>query len=448
MTQDPQKDQHLWEKPVSRRDFNRIASTFGLTSTLLAFSGFAYAGQKVGAHKLAKAAEATQKERTKTKPKYKLRYGAAGHSVETLWVAKVGSIDFVREVEERTNGEIRIEHMGSNSICGEMTCAEKCMQGIVDFYLASNNNASITFPYLLNLDWGGLWPNRAAQYSFAYDHRSEELFREPMRRLYGIEMLFGDYGLRGLYMSKKKYGEGKPPIDTLEKLQATKAKVRTTGTNYGLKTMQLMGVNPVGISYEEVVDAIRQGAIDGADAWEIPFSMIHFTEYTGQFLYLKYCAGCWLTGASVNSLKKLPTNLQEEIMEAAYLVQVSVQGKEEASIATRAGADVENPLEGTEHWRCRIRNIIWSDEEMAKLEKLITPKLNPDPWKDDLKHQSKLYGRGDIYEKMYEIAHEVPNGAYAIDVMPHRWWLPNPPWWKDGVWKRGKGYYVENLKRD
>ena len=439
--------QSLMERPLSRRDFSRIAMTFGVTSTLFAWQSFADASVKPDAHMLAQKAKNIQDERYKSKPKFKFRYGAAGHSVDTMWVAKIGTMDFVREVEERTDGEIRIEHLGSNSICGEMTCAEKCIQGIVDFYVASTQNSSTICPYLLNLDWGALWPNRAAMYSFAFDHRSEDLFREPMRRLYGLEMLFGDYGLRGFFMSKKKFGKGKPIVDTLDKLKATGAKIRTTGTYFGLISMKLMGVNPVAISFEEVVDAVRQGAIDGAEAWEIPFSMIHFTEYTGQFLYLKYCSGNWVTGMNHKKLKKMPERLQEAIMESAYLTQVSVLGKEEASIAIRSGADQEEPPVGSEHWKNNITNVLWSDAEMDKLEKLISPKYNKAAWEKQMVKQNKLYGRGDIFEKMYAIAREVPRDAYAMDVAPHRWWKPNPLWWKDGEWKRGKGYYVKNTKK-
>ena len=134
-------------------------------------------------------------------------------------------------------------------------------------------------------------------------------------------------------------------------------------------------------------------------------------------------------------------------MESAYLTQVGVLGKEEASIAIRSGADQEVPPVGSEHWKNDITNVIWSDEEMDKLERLISPKYNKAAWEKQMVKQNKLYGRGDIFEKMYAIAHEVPRGAYAIDVSPHRWWKPNPPWWKDGEWKSGQGYYVKNTKK-
>ena len=186
------------EPEFSRRDFNRIAATFGVTSTLLAFKGLAQAGERPSATQLAQAAKKTEKERAKTTPKFTLRYGAAGHDVETTWVAKIGTIDFTYELEERTDGAIRVEHLGSNSICGEMACAEKCTQGIIDLYVASTQNSSTICPYMLNLDWGALWPSRAAMYSFADDPRSEDLFREPIRRLYGLEMLHTDGAIRPL----------------------------------------------------------------------------------------------------------------------------------------------------------------------------------------------------------------------------------------------------------
>lgn len=436
----------LMDKPVSRRDFSRIAMTFGLTSTLFAWQGFAEAGMKPDANALAETAKEIQKERYRVKPDVKWRYGAAGHSVETTWVAKVGSIHFVRELEERTNGAIRVEHMGSNSICGEMTCMQKTIQGITDFYLSSTQNASTVAIYHNVLDWGALWPSRASLYSFAFDHRSEQLWREPLRRQYSTEMLFGDYGLRGFFMSKRKYGKGKPALKTIESIKG--AKIRTTGTAFGRLSMQLMGVNPVPISFEEVVDAVRQGAIDGAEAWEIPFSMIHFTEYTGQYLNLKYCSGNWVTGMNTKSLSKVSTKYQEAVMEAAYLTQCTVLGKEEASIYVKAGAgELEEPTVGSEHWRNNVRNIQWDKEEMEKLERIISPKYNPDPWKDWRKRLNKIYGKGDCFEDIYAIAKEVPAEAFAIDVQPKRWWKPNPPWWKNGVWKRGKGFFAKSLKK-
>ena len=108
---------------------------------------------------LAQKASETANHRAQTTPRIKLTYGMAGHSLEASWVAKVGSFAFIHDIEERTDHAVQIEAKGGNSICGEMTCAEMCMQGIIDLYLVSTNNASMTCSYLNVLDFGALWPS-------------------------------------------------------------------------------------------------------------------------------------------------------------------------------------------------------------------------------------------------------------------------------------------------
>ena len=96
-------------KAISRRDFNRIAATFGLTSTLLAYGGFAWAGAEPDAARLAQKASETAKNRAKTTPKIKLKYGMAGHYLDATWVAKVGAFDFIHDIEERTDNAVQIQ---------------------------------------------------------------------------------------------------------------------------------------------------------------------------------------------------------------------------------------------------------------------------------------------------------------------------------------------------
>jgi len=139
-------------------------------------------------------------------------------------------------------------------------------------------------------------------------------------------------------------------------------------------------------------------------------------------------------------------------MESAYLAQVATLGKEEASIWMKAGSgECDPPPPTTEHWRNGIRNIQWSAEEMRKLEELISPMHNPDPWKEWMGKLNKIYGRGDIFQKMHAIAHEVPANAYTIDILPKRWWKPNPSWWNDPLtapWKRGYGYFARTTDKN
>ncbi|MGB7911546.1 MAG: hypothetical protein WCF59_04910 [Desulfobaccales bacterium] len=60
------------ERAISPREFSRIAAAFGLSSTLLAYGGFARAGTEPTAAMLAQKASETANHRAKTTPRIKL----------------------------------------------------------------------------------------------------------------------------------------------------------------------------------------------------------------------------------------------------------------------------------------------------------------------------------------------------------------------------------------
>ncbi len=91
---------------------------------------------------LAQAAESTYNRRYSKEPKLQMKFGAAGFNPQNLLIKRAGCLEFARDLEERTDGEIRIEFIGNNQICGQLSCVEKAQQGIVDFYAASTQNSA------------------------------------------------------------------------------------------------------------------------------------------------------------------------------------------------------------------------------------------------------------------------------------------------------------------
>ena len=112
---------------ISRRDFLRITQRFGMSSTMLALGGLAGV---VTLPQLAHAVESTYDKRFSNEPRRTLRYGAAGFNARNLLVERNGILEFVRDVEERTDGELRIEFIGDNQICGQLDCVSKTQQTI------------------------------------------------------------------------------------------------------------------------------------------------------------------------------------------------------------------------------------------------------------------------------------------------------------------------------
>ncbi|MEL6962686.1 MAG: TRAP transporter substrate-binding protein DctP, partial [Pseudomonadota bacterium] len=144
---------------ISRRDLFKVAGAFGWSSTLLA------AGTMAGSlslPSLARAANSTYEKRFANAPKVTLRFGASGFNEKNLLIERAGCLEFVRDLEERTDGAIRIEFIGSNQICGQLNCVDKTMSGEIDIFAASTQNSAGGAPYLNVLDYAYMFPTRAS----------------------------------------------------------------------------------------------------------------------------------------------------------------------------------------------------------------------------------------------------------------------------------------------
>ena len=130
---------------ISRRDLFKLTSQYGITSTILAAGTL---GGTVTLSSLANAVETTYKKRYKNQPKHTLKFGAAGFNQRNLLIERAGCLEFARDLEERTEGEILVEFIGDNAICGQLSCVEKTQLGVVDMYAASTQNSAGGAPYL------------------------------------------------------------------------------------------------------------------------------------------------------------------------------------------------------------------------------------------------------------------------------------------------------------
>lgn len=399
---------------LSRRDFMRVSGRFGMTSTLIAASTL---GAGVSLSSLAHAASETDKKRYATEPKFKLKFGASGFNERNLDIQKSGQLFFARDLEDRTNGAIRVEFIGSNQICGQTNCVKKTQQNIVDIYSASTQNSAGGAPYLNVLDYAYMFPSRAAQYHFFYSKKSEELLREPLRQRHNLQFLFTHCELRGLQLGLK--WEDKPTITSVEQLAGTKNRV--TGTQLGRIAMELMNLNPVPIAWEETLDGLKQGLIDGAETWMGAVAYAGMAPVVSQCVDLKFFCGTEHTAMNLDVFNKLGSDLQDDVMESAYLAQVYTQGMNEAGLYDIVGAT--NPQKpGTIFAENNVRVAELSPEELRKAEEMCSPEFVPEPWEQWRERLNKWSGGYDTYKEIYDIAREIPADTHAVNVQPQRWW--------------------------
>jgi len=399
---------------VNRRDLLKIAGRYGWSSTLLAAGA---ATGTVSTASLAQNASATYERRFNQEAKFLLKFGASGFNEKNLLIERAGCLEFVRDLEERTDGAIRVEFIGSNQICGQLNCVSKTRDGEIDIFAASTQNSAVGAPYLNTLDYAYMFPTRASQYYFFYHPRSQQILRDPLRTNHGLQFLFTHCELRGIQLGLG--WSDKETVTSVDQLAGTKNRV--TGTQLGKIAMELMQLNPIPIAWEETLDGLKQGLIDGAETWPSAVAYANMTPVVSQSVDLRFFCGTEHTAMNASVFDSLGGELQDAVMESAYLTQVHVQAANEAALVKTVGAS-DPQLPGTIFAENGVRVAPISDDEIAKAEQMCSPEFNPKPWDE---WRDRLYswaGGVDTYQAIYDIAREIPKETLPENVAPRRWW--------------------------
>jgi len=401
-------------KGVSRRDFFKIAGRYGMSSTLLAAGSF---GGVMTAANLAKAAETSYEKRFAKEAKYTLKFGAAGFNPQNLLIERAGALEFARDLESRTDGEIRVEFIGNNQICGQVSCVEKTQQGIVDIYAASTQNSAGGAPYLNVLDYAYMFRNRADQYHFLYSPKSQSMLREPYERRHGLKFLFSHAELRGIQLGLA--WDDKPTVTSVEQLFGTKNRV--TGTQLGRIAMTALNLNPVPIAWEETLDGLKQGLIDGAETWASAVAYANMSPVVSQSVHLNFFCGTEHTAMSASVFDGLGGELQDAVMESSYWAQTHVQAANEAALVKTVGQS-DPQLPGTIFAEHGVRNAFLSDAEIRKAEELWSPEFQPQLWEQWRERINGWQGGADTYQEIYDEVRTIPADTLPENVEPRRWW--------------------------
>ncbi len=396
---------------VSRRDLMRLTGKFGLTATLMG------AAAATGVANLAHAVESSYEKRYAKSAKHTLKFGAAGFNQRNLLIERAGCLEFARDLESRTDGEIQVEFIGDNQICGQLSCVEKAQTGVVDIYAASTQNSAGGAPYLNVLDYAYMFPSRASQYYFLYSPESQRILRDPFERRHGLKFLFSHCELRGIQMGQTF--ADKPTVSSVEELFGTKNRV--TGTQLGRIAMRLLNLNPTPVAWEETLDGLRQGLIDGAETWASAVAYANMSPVVSQCVDLRFFCGTEHTAMSAETFDSLDGYLQDAVMESAYLAQVHVQAANEAALVNTVG--FSNPqLPNTIFAQNDVRVASLSDEQVRMAEEMCSPEFQPAEWEEWRERINGWAGGIDTYQEIYDIAREIPADTLAENVEPRRWW--------------------------
>jgi TRAP-type transport system periplasmic protein len=399
--------------PLDRRGFMKIAGTYGLSSTAFAVAGYLGPLTLEG---VGKAAAQTAASRSGASM-MTLKFGAAGFNEDNLKIQESGQLWFAQQLEKRSEGALKIEFIGNNAICNQADCVKKTQQGIVDLFTASTQNSAGSAPYYNVLDFAYMFPSRASQHYFLFSKKSEKLLREPLRKLHNIEFLFSHCELRALMMGQKF--ANKPTVTSVDQLVGTKNRV--TGTQLGRIAMNLMQLNPTPLAWEETLDGLKQGLIDGAETTMGGAGYANMSPVLSQAVDLRFFSGTEHTAMNHATFKKLPAKLQDLVHEVSYDAQQYTQKNHERALVDIIGA-VPNRKPDTLFGKNNVRVAVLSDAELKKAEQMCSPEFQPKPWEEWRERLNKMSGGQDVYKEIYAIAREIPATMAAVDVKPVKWW--------------------------
>ncbi|MEM7615621.1 MAG: TRAP transporter substrate-binding protein DctP, partial [Pseudomonadota bacterium] len=289
-------------------------------------------------------------------------------------------------------------------------------QGIVDIYAASTQNSAGGAPYLNVLDYAFMFPGRASQYHFMYHPRSTEILRDPFEKRHGLKFLFTHCELRGIQMG---LGWQDKPVTKLEDLFGSKNRV--TGTQLGRIAMQALNLNPVPVAWEETLDGLKQGLIDGAETWASAVAYANMSPVVSQSVDLKFFCGTEHTAMSASVFDGLEGYLQDAVLESAYWAQAHVQAANEAALVNTVGFS-DPQLPGTIFVENDVKPVFLPDSEIKMAEEMSSPEFQPQLWEQWRERLNGWSGGLDTYQEIYDIAREVPADMLAENVEPRRWW--------------------------
>ena len=262
-----------------------------------------------------------------------------------------------------------------------------------------------------------MFPGRAAQYHFLYSPESQRILRDPLEKRHGLKFLFSHCELRGIQLGLK--WEDRPTVTKLEELFGTKNRV--TGTQLGRIAMQLLNLNPVPVAWEETLDGLKQGLIDGAETWASAVAYANMSPVVSQSVDLGFFCGTEHTSMSVEVFNALEPHLQDAVMESAYLAQVHVQAANEAALVKTVGFS-DPQLPRTLFVENNVRPAFLAADQIKMAEEMCSPEFNPEPWAQWRERLNNWSGGIDTYAEIHRVAREVPADMKPENVEPRRWW--------------------------
>ncbi len=181
-----------------------------------------------------------------------------------------------KAVEEKTNGEVKIQYFPDAQLGGERELVEMTQVGVVDITKVSSGLMESFSPVYGVFSLPYLFNNQDTFYKVMNDNSIMQPVYQSTAAMGFTGVGWYDSGARSFYMSAG-------PIKTVADLKGKKIRVMQSETS--IKTMQLLGASPIAMSQAEVYTSLQQGIIDGAENNEFALTIARHGEVAKYYSY-------------------------------------------------------------------------------------------------------------------------------------------------------------------
>lgn len=394
-------------RELTRRELLGITGKYGAKAALYAITAQAALGFVPSLSKFV-----MNDARAATKAKYNLRYGATVISRANEPRFQTKAYRFVELVEQLSEGEVAIQVIDARGACAEADCGTRVANGVLDMGNSSAQNLAAVLPYAIALDFTYLWKDRTGFYNLLFSKASERLYRGVFRSRYGIEPLFANGDMRGLFMGLKY--QDQPPIRSPEQLQG--AKLRITNSEPIRAFGQGIGMNPIPLAFVETLEGLKSGIVDAAEIYAGPATMAGMHKVCSQWLALDFGPGFELCFIASKVFDKFPDRIKEIFYQAAW--QAMKEGYTGVIEANNKLVGVgPDPAPDSDFVTAGIKNVRFTQEELEPFKALSAANRRPELYADIRKKLDRLAGL-DIYGALQEFE----AGISGKPLNPEKWW--------------------------
>ncbi len=392
---------------VQNREIVDIARRYGMKAALFASASGIAAGVVPGLSDFL-----VQDARAQAKAKYRLRFGASVITPANELHLRSGVYDFAKLVEAKTNGEVSIQIIDKSQSCAETTCGERVINSVIDIGSSSPQNLGSVLPYSIALDWPFLWRDRTDYLNFLYSNDSNRLYRDVMRKAYGIVPLYGSGEMRNVMMGMKY--SGKPEIVSPAGLQG--AKIRITNSEMISNFAQSMKMSPIPLAWTELLEGLKSGVVDAAETWPGAATGFGMHSVLSQDVAVEFSPGFELVFISARVFDKFPDKIKLAFLEASYEVQKSTY--EGVAVAqNEVIGNGKNPSPESSYVKSKIKHSRLTAAQRAEFAAIGSVDANPQIYSATRKKLDQIAGL-DVYGAMKEVEGKIAGKP----LQPFKWW--------------------------